>query len=109
MTKMKIPKMTLNEVYKNFKDDLVKCVKYHRRNRPDKVKEYFWTDNWEEINNQLVKICNTFSTVQRIQIEGVIADLHRFYILPTEWWQKKSKKPLKKKSKSLNGETTLEA
>lgn len=41
MTKMKIPKMTIEEVYKNFKDDLILCVKYHRKGKPEKVKEYF--------------------------------------------------------------------
>ena len=41
MTEMKIPKMTLNEVYKQFKNDLRLCVKYHRKGKPEKVKEYF--------------------------------------------------------------------
>jgi hypothetical protein len=109
MTERKIPNMTLNEVYKQFKNDLRLCVKYHRKGKPEKVKEYFWTDDWDGINDQLVKICNSFSLIQRIQIEQVIADLHKFYIQPTEQCLKKSKKTLKPKSKSLNGGTTSEA
>lgn len=109
MTERQIPKMTLNEVYKQFKDDLMLCVKYHRRNKPELVKEYFWTDQRDKINDQLQVICKTFSPIQKIQIEKVISDLHIFYSVNNNQWLKKSKKTLKPKSKSLNGGTTSEA
>ena len=99
----------IKEIYENLKQDLVLCVKYHRRNKSELVKEYFWTDKWEEIEKQLQVICKPFSDIQKIQISKVITELHNFYILPVEEWQKKSKEPLKKKSKSLNGKTISEA
>ena len=54
------------------------------------VKEYFWTDNREEIEKQLAVICKPFSDIQKIQISQVITDLHNFYIQPTEEWLKES-------------------
>lgn len=39
---MTVQKETLiNDTYKNLKSDLTLCVKYHRRNKPELVKEYF--------------------------------------------------------------------
>lgn len=69
----------VKEIYKNLKSDLTLCVKYHRRNRPELVREYFGTDKREEIEKQLQVICKPFSEVQKIQIEKVISDLHTFY------------------------------
>lgn len=105
---MKVPEMRIEEIYANLKKDLKLCVKYHRRNKSELVKEYFWTDKWEEIEKQLQVICKPFSAIQKIQISGVITELHNFYILLQEGWTK-SEKPLKKKSKSLSGKTTSEA
>lgn len=84
--------MTIEDIYHNLKKDLQLCVKYHRRNRPEMVEEYFWTTKWEEIEKQLQVICNTFSLIQKIQIEKVIAELHTFYLLqPNEdGWTKES-------------------
>jgi len=39
--KMTVPQMTINEIYDYLKGDLVKCVKYHRKGKPEMVKEYF--------------------------------------------------------------------
>lgn len=99
----------IKEIYQNLKSDLTLCVKYHRRNKSDLVKEYFWTDNREEIEKQLSVICKPFSVIQKIQISKVITELHNFYIQPTEEWLKKSEESLKTKSKSLNEKTTSEA
>ena len=83
-------KMTLSnqarikEIYQGLKSDLNLCVKYHRKNKPELVKEYFGTDNREEIEKQLAVICKPFSVIQKIQIEKVISELHKFYILPNE-------------------------
>lgn len=74
----------ITETYKNLKSDLKLCVKYHRRNKSELVKEYFWTDNWEEINKQLQVICKPFSLIQQIQIESLISDLHNFYSSNTQ-------------------------
>lgn len=103
MTEGKV-QMTVAEIYKTFKDDLLLCVKYHRQNKPEMVKEYFWTDKWEEIEKQLAVICQAFNDIQKIQISWVIRQLHNFYILPEEWWTTSEKKS-KPKSKSLNEET----
>lgn len=88
MTERKLSKGEVNEqiknIYSNLKSDLILCIKYHRKNKPEMVKEYFGTDNREEIQKQLDVICKPFSYVQRIQIEKVISDLHTFYILPNE-------------------------
>lgn len=84
MTEMKVPEVNVPEIYKALKDDLTLCVKYHRRGRPEMVKEYFGADNRDEIEKQLQVICKPFSTIQKIQIERVIAELHNFYIQPTE-------------------------
>lgn len=84
----------ISDVYSNLKSDLILCVKYHRRWKPELVKEYFWTDSWEEISKQLDVICKPFSYIQRVQIGNVISDLHNFYIQPTEEWLKKSEKNL---------------
>lgn len=100
--------MTINEIYDYLKGDLVKCVKYHRRGKPEMVKDYFGTDNWEEIEKQLQVICNTFSDIQRIQISKVITELHNFYISNDEQWTT-SEKPSKKKSRNSNGKTNWEA
>ena len=72
----------INEIYRYLKSDLTECVKYHRRNKPELVKEYFNTDKREEIEKQLQVICKPFSDIQKIQISKVISDLHTFYILP---------------------------
>lgn len=88
MTEGKLSKGEVNEqiknIYSNLKSDLILCVKYHRRNKPEMVREYFGTDSREEIQKQLDVICKPFSYVQRTQIEKVISDLHTFYILPKE-------------------------
>lgn len=31
----------IKEIYQNLKSDLTLCIKYHRRNKSDLVKEYF--------------------------------------------------------------------
>jgi hypothetical protein len=31
----------INEIYKYLKSDLERCIRYHRRNKPELVKEYF--------------------------------------------------------------------
>lgn len=108
--KMTIQKEQLiKETYKNLKSDLLLCVKYHRRNKPELVREYFWTDQRDKIEEQLQVICNPFSEVQKIQIEKVISDLHIFYSINNDSWLKKSKKSLKQKSKSLSEKTISEA
>lgn len=84
MTEMKVQQVNVPEIYKQLKDDLTLCVKYHRRGKPEKVKEYFGTDDRAEIEKQLQVICKPFSVIQKIQIEGVIAELHNFYIQPEE-------------------------
>ena len=104
MTERKRVADQIKEIYANLKSDLILCVKYHRRNKPELVKEYFWSDNREDIEKQLAVICKPFSVIQRIQIEKVISDLHTFYIKPIEEWTKKSEKPSKKKSKNSNEE-----
>lgn len=83
--KMTIQKEQLiKETYKNLKSDLLLCVKYHRRNKPELVREYFGTDQRDKIEEQLQVICNPFSEVQKIQIEKVISDLHIFYSINNE-------------------------
>ena len=80
MNEMKIQNQSrINEIYRYLKSDLIRCVKYHRKFRPDVVREYFGTDKREEIEKQLWVICKPFSEVQKIQIEKVISDLHTFY------------------------------
>ena len=74
----------IKEIYEYLKSDLKKCVRYHRRNQPELVREYFNTDKWEGIQAQLQVICKPFSDIQKIQISKVISDLHTFYILPQE-------------------------
>ena len=79
---MTIPKQTQDEIsniYKNLKADLTLCVKYHRRHKPEMVKEYFGTDNWEEIDKQLQVIIKPFSIIQKVQLDRLIKDLHSFY------------------------------
>ena len=90
----------ITDTYKNLKSDLKLCVKYHRRNKPELVKEYFWTDQRDKINDQLQVICKPFSPIQKIQIERLISDLHIFYSVNNNPWLKKSKKSLKQKSKN---------
>ena len=90
----------INEIYKYLKSDLTQCIKYHRRNKPELVKEYFWTDQRDKINDQLQVICKPFSPIQKIQIEKVISDLHIFYSVNNDSWLKKSKKSLNQKSKN---------
>ena len=108
--KMTIQKEQLiKDTYKNLKSDLLLCVKYHRRNKPELVREYFWTDQRDKIEEQLQVICKPFSEVQKIQIEKVISDLHIFYSINNEAWLKKSKKSFKQKSKSLSEKTISEA
>ena len=82
----------INEIYRYLKEDLTRCIKYHRKWKPEYVKEYFNTDKREEIEKQLQVICKPFSEVQLIQIEKVISDLQTFYILPQEKWLNKSEK-----------------
>lgn len=43
------------------------------------VKEYFGTDNWEEIDKQLQVIIKPFSLIQKVQLDRLIQDLHSFY------------------------------
>jgi hypothetical protein len=83
----------INEIYRYLKEDLTRCIKYHRKWKPEYVKEYFNTDKREEIEAQLQVICKPFSDIQKIQISKVITDLHTFYI-PTDnkWLSKKSEK-----------------
>ena len=90
----------INEIYKFLKSDLTQCIKYHRRNKPELVKEYFWTDQRDKINDQLQVICKPFSPIQKIQIERLISDLHIFYSVNNNPWLKKSKKSLNQKSKN---------
>lgn len=82
----------INEIYRYLKEDLTRCIKYHRKWKPEYVKEYFNTDKREEIEAQLQVICKPFSDIQKIQISKVISDLHTFYILPQEEWLNKSEK-----------------
>lgn len=107
MTEMKVPQMTIEQIYKQFKDDLLLCIKYHRKWQPEMVKEYFWTDKWEEIEKQIAVICSAFTDVQKIQLSVVTEQLHNFYIISKEWW-KTSEKKSRKKSKSLNEEIKSE-
>ena len=90
----------IKEIYEYLKSDLTQCIKYHRRNKPELVKEYFWTDQRDKINDQLQVICKPFSPIQKIQIERLISDLHIFYSVNNDSWLKKSKKSLKQKSKN---------
>lgn len=90
----------INEIYRFLKSDLEKCIKYHRRNKPELVKEYFNSDNRDDIESQLQVICKPFSPIQKIQIERLISDLHIFYSINNDKWLKKSKKSLKLKSKN---------
>lgn len=90
----------IKEIYEYLKSDLTQCIKYHRRNKPELVKEYFWTDQRDKINDQLQVICKPFSPIQKIQIERLISDLHIFYSVNNDPWLKKSKKSLKLKSKN---------
>lgn len=71
----------INEIYKYLKSDLERCIKYHRRNKPGLVKEYFNSDKRDDIEAQLQVICKPFSDIQKIQISKVIADLHTFYFV----------------------------
>ena len=92
----------IKEIYQNLKSDLTLCVKYHRKGKSDLVKEYFWTDQWEDIEKQLAVICKPFSVIQKIQISKVISELHNFYITnSTEEWEKKSKRRSKNSAESL--------
>ena len=93
----------IKEIYQNLKSDLTLCIKYHRRHKSDLVKEYFWTDNREEIEKQLQVICKPFSVIQKIQISKVITELHNFYITNSteEWLEKKSKRRSKNSAESL--------
>lgn len=92
----------IKEIYQNLKSDLTLCVKYHRKGKSDLVKEYFWTDQWEDIEKQLAVICKPFSVIQKIQISKVITELHNFYITnSTEEWEKKSKRRSKNSAESL--------
>ncbi len=90
----------IKEIYEYLKSDLTQCIKYHRRNKPELVKEYFWTDQRDKISDQLQVICKPFSPIQKIQIERLISDLHIFYSVNNNPWLKKSKKSLKQKSKN---------
>ena len=107
MTERKVPQMTIEQIYKQFKDDLLLCIKYHRKGQPEMVEEYFWTDNWEEIEKQIEVICSTFTDIQKIQLSVAIEQLHNFYIQPNEWWTTSEKKS-KPKSNGLNETTTQE-
>ena len=80
MTEGKVQKVDVGEIYQTLKGDLKACVKFHRKGRPEMVKEYFGTDNWDEIQKQLDVICQPFSLIQKVHIETVIAELHKFYI-----------------------------
>jgi len=99
----------VKEIYSNLKSDLTLCIKYHRRNKPELVKEYFGTDVRNEIQQQLDVICKPFSYVQMVQIGKVISDLHTFYILPTDEWSTELSQSLSQKGTSLDEKTTLEA
>ena len=100
----------IKEIYENLKSDLILCNKFMRKKHPENVEAYFWTLERDKINEQLQVICKPFSYVQKVQIGKVISDLHTFISSYHEQWQtKKSNKPLKKKSKSLNEKTTSEA
>ena len=92
----------IKQIYRDLKSDLTLCVKYHRKGKSDLVKEYFWTDQWEDIEKQLAVICKPFSVIQKIQISKVITELHNFYITnSTEEWEKKSKRRSKNSAESL--------
>ena len=90
----------IKEIYGFLKSDLKRCIRFHRRWHPELVKEYFNSDKRDDIQAQLQVICKPFSDVQKIQIAKVISDLHTFYFVTEEQWQKKSEKLLKKKSKN---------
>ena len=100
MKEMKVPQMKVEDIYKTLKEDLKLCIKYHRRNKSELVKQYFWTDKWEEIEKQLQVICKPFSLIQKIQISRWTTELHNFYIQPNIEWQKKWGKKSKQKSKT---------
>jgi hypothetical protein len=91
---MNVQNEMTKQIYTNLKSDLKLCVKYHRRNKPELVKEYFWTDQRDKINDQLQVICKPFSPIQKIQIERLISELHTFISNYNESWLKKSKKSL---------------
>lgn len=82
----------IKEIYQYLKSDLQRCVKYHRRWHPELVKEYFNSDKRDDISAQLQVICKPFSDIQKIQISKVIAELHTFYFVTNNQWQKKSEK-----------------
>lgn len=80
----------IKEIYEYLKTDLRRCVKYHRKWHPELVREYFNSDNWDDISAQLQVICKPFSDVQKIQIAKEIAELHTFYFVNDDQWLKKS-------------------
>lgn len=82
----------IKEIYNFLKSDLKRCVRYHRRWHPELVKEYFNSDKRDDISAQLQVICKPFSDIQKIQISKVIAELHTFYFVTNNQWQKKSEK-----------------
>lgn len=79
----------INEIYRYLKSDLTRCIKAHRRNKPEIAKEYFNTENRWEIEKQLQVICKPFADVQKIQISKLIIELWRFYPLTDNKWQTK--------------------
>ena len=82
----------INEIYRYLKNDLKQCIKYHRRGKSELVKEYFNSDKRDDIQAQLQVICKPFSDVQKIQIAKEISELHKFYFVTDNQWQKKSGK-----------------
>ena len=91
---MNVQNEMTKEIYRNLKSDLRLCLKYFRKNKPEYVKEYFWTLERDKIESQLAVICKPLSTIQRIQLERVISDLHTF-ISNYQQWEKKSKQKSK--------------
>lgn len=91
MKEMTLQKMPVKKIYTGLKADLKLCIKFIEMNRPERVKLYFWTDKWSEIADKLEVICEPFSDYQKSEIEKVISELHKFFIIkPLEWLEKKS-------------------
>ena len=91
---MNVQNEMTKEIYRNLKSDLKLCNKFMRKWHPENVKEYFWTLDREKIESQLAVICKPLSTIQKIQLERVISDLHTF-ISNYQQWEKKSKQKSK--------------
>ena len=91
MKEMTIQKMSVKKIYSNLKSDLERCIELLDADRPELVAEYFWTTKRSEIADKLSVICQPFSEYQFVEIEKLIAELHKYFISkPNEEWEKKS-------------------